>query len=146
MLFFPVLSYKFYILYILCGFSDMMDGTIARKTESISEFGTQFDTIADFIFLSVSFIKFLPLIHIPKWLCIWIIVIAIIKTGNIICGYICKKQFISLHTILNKVTGLLLFLLPLTFSFIELKYSFISVCSIATISAIQETAIVNKKH
>ena len=39
---------------------------------------------------------------------------------------------------MNKVTGLLLFLLPLTISFMELEYIAIAVCSIATISAIQE--------
>ena len=37
----------------------------------------------------------------------------------------------------NKDT-LLLFLLPLTISFVELKYTAIVVCSIATFSAIQE--------
>ena len=65
-------------------------------------------------------------------------VIAVIKVGNIIWGYVSKKQFISPHTIMNKITGLLLFLLPLTLSFVELKYSSIAVCSIATFSAIQE--------
>jgi CDP-diacylglycerol--glycerol-3-phosphate 3-phosphatidyltransferase len=39
---------------------------------------------------------------------------------------------------MNKVTGLLLFLLPLTISFVELKYAAIVVCSVATFSAIQE--------
>ena len=64
--------------------------------------------------------------------------IAAIKISNIIWGYVSKKQFISLHTIMNKVTGLLLFLWPLTISFAELKYIAIAVCSIATLSAIQE--------
>jgi CDP-diacylglycerol--glycerol-3-phosphate 3-phosphatidyltransferase len=49
-----------------------------------------------------------------------------------------KKQFLSLHTIMNKVTGLLLFLLPLTVSFVKLQYSAIAACSIATLAAIQE--------
>ena len=68
----------------------------------------------------------------------WGGVIAVIKIGNIIWGYVSKKQFMSLHTIMNKATGLLLFLLPLTISFVELKYTAIVVCSIATLSAIQE--------
>ena len=69
---------------------------------------------------------------------IWGVVIAIIKIGNIIRGHVFKKQFVSLHTIMNKITGLLLFLLPLTMFFIELKYSSIVVCSLATFAAIQE--------
>ena len=138
LLFFPAFSFAFYITYLLCGFSDMVDGTIARKTNSTSKFGSQLDTIADFIFVVVSLFKLLPAIHIPQSLWIWGGVIAVIKISNIIWGYVSKKQFISLHTIMNKVTGFLLFLLPLTISVTEWKYIAIAVCSIATASAIQE--------
>ena len=138
MLLFPVFSAQFYILYLFCGFSDMIDGAVARKTNSISEFGERFDTIADFIFVAISLIKFFPLIHIPTLLWILIVVIAIIKISNIMWGFIRKKKFISLHTTMNKVTGLLLFVLPLTLSFAELKYSSLVVCLIATFSAVQE--------
>jgi len=138
LLFFPVFSVGFYIIYLLCGFSDMIDGTIARKTHSTSEFGSKMDTTADFVFVTASLIKLLPTIHMPWWLWIWGSVIAIVKVSNIIWGYVSKKQLISLHTIMNKVTGLLLFLLPLTISFVELKYTGIVVCSVATFSAIQE--------
>lgn len=138
LLLFPVFSLEFYITYLLCGFSDMIDGTIARKTNSTSKFGSQLDTIADLVFVVVSLTKLLPAIYIPGWLWIWSGGIAIIKITNIIWGYISKKQFVSLHTIMNKATGLLLFLLPLTISFMELKYTAIVVCSIATVSAIQE--------
>ena len=138
LLFFPAFSLEFYITYLLCGFSDMIDGTIARKTNSTSRFGSQLDTIADLTFVVVSLFKVLPAIHIPGWLWIWGGVIAVIKISNIIWGYVSKKLFISLHTIMNKVTGLLLFLLPLTISFVKVKYIAIAVCSIATLSAIQE--------
>ena len=138
LLFFPAFSSGFYITYLLCGFSDMIDGTIARKTNSTSNFGSQLDTIADFIFVVISLFKLLPEIHIPHWLWIWSGMIAVIKIRNIIWGYVLKKQFIPLHTIMNKLTGLLLFLLPLTLSFADMKYSSFAVCSIATFAAIQE--------
>lgn len=138
LLFFPAFTLEFYITYLLCGFSDMIDGTIARKTNNISKFGDKFDTVADLVFVIVSLIKLLPIIHIPFWLWIWGGAIGIIKISNIVYGYVLNKQFISLHTIMNKATGLLLFLFPLTLSFIELKYSSMAVCSIATLSAIQE--------
>ena len=101
----------------------MVDGTIARKTNSVSEFGARLDTISDFIFFVVSFIKLLPVIHIPKWILVWVVVIAIIKIFNVILGFIYKKKLISLHTVMNKITGLLLFLIPLALQFIEIKYS-----------------------
>ena len=138
LLFFPAFSEAFYIIYLLCGFSDMLDGAIARYTNSAGEFGAKLDTVADLVFVAVALIKLLSTIHIPGWLWIWGSVIAIIKIGNIIWGYVSEKQFISVHTIMNKVTGLLLFLLPLTLSFVELKYSSLVVCSIATFAAIQE--------
>ena len=138
LLFFPVFSEAFYSIYLLCGFSDMIDGTIARKTNSVSEFGARLDTVSDFIFFVVSFIKLLPVIHIPKWILVWVVVIAIIKIFNVILGFIYTKKLISLHTVMNKITGLLLFLIPLALQFIEIKYSLIAVCIVATISAIQE--------
>jgi len=138
LLFFPAFSAAFYILYLACGFSDMIDGTIARKTGSTGEFGAKFDAVADLIFVIVSLGKVLPAIRIPQWMWIWGGAIAIIRIGSVIRRYVSEKQFVSLHTGMNKVTGLLLFLLPLTVSFLELKYSSVAVCSIATISAIQE--------
>ena len=138
LLFFPAFSLEFYIIYILCGFSDMIDGTIARKTNSTSSFGSQLDTFADLIFVAASLFKLLPALHFTQWLRLWLGVIAFVKISNITWGYVSKKQFISMHTIMNKVTGLLLFLSPLAISFAELKYIAIAVCSIATLSAIQE--------
>ena len=138
LLFLPTFSVAFYITYLLCGFSDMIDGTIARRTNSVSKFGSQLDTAADLVFVVVSLFRLLPAMHIPRWLWIWGGVIALIKISNMVWGYVSKKQFISLHTIMNKATGLLLFLLPLTISFMDLKYFAIVVCSIATLSAIQE--------
>ena len=141
---FPAFSVEFYIIYIICGFSDMIDGTIARKTNNTNDFGAKIDTAADLIFVAASLIKMLPILNIPEWLCIWVIIIAIIKIGSILWAYTYKRQFISLHTILNKITGLLLFLLPLTISFIELKHSSIVVCSTATFAAIQEFIYISK--
>ena len=138
LLFCPMFSACFCGIYLLCGFTDMVDGTIARKTNSVSEFGARLDTAADFLFFAVSLIKLFPVIHIPKWLWVWITIIAIIKIFSVILGFAYKKRLISLHTVMNKITGFLLFLLPMTFEFVEIKHSITAVCTVATISAIQE--------
>ena len=138
MLLFPAFSPAFYAAYILCGVSDMVDGTIARRTNSMSEFGARLDTAADFTFAAVSFIKLLPVVHVPGWLVIWILAIAVIKVCNVILGFILRKKFISLHIAMNKFTGLLLFLLPLTLPVLELTYSAVTVCLAATIASVQE--------
>ena len=137
-LFTPPLSPIFYVLYGAAGLSDMIDGTVARKTNTVSSFGAKIDTIADFILVAVCLIKLLPILDIPVWLWIWIAVIALIKVINIISGAIMLKRMIVLHTVINKITGALCFLLPFTLSFIDLKYSAIFVCAVATFAAIQE--------
>ena len=116
----------------------MLDGAIARKTSTVSEFGSKLDTVADFVMVTLCMIKLLPVIHIPTWLLIWIIVIAVIKAVNLISGYVTRKKIVVLHTIMNKVTGILLFVLPLTLKIIDLKYSGAIASAVATFAAIQE--------
>ena len=142
LLFFPVFSPGFYAFYITAGISDMADGAVARKTGTVSELGSKLDTAADFVLVVVCLIKLIPAIHAPTWLIIWIIVIAAIKAVNLISGYIMRKEIVVLHTVMNKVTGILLFALPLIISFIDLKYSGAFVCAAATFAAIQEGHII----
>ena len=68
LLFCPILSPTFYVLYIAAGFSDMIDGAVARKTGTVSKFGTKLDTVADIVFIAVCLIKFLPVMHIFSYL------------------------------------------------------------------------------
>lgn len=138
LLFLTPLSPAFVTLYIAAGITDMIDGTAARKTGTVSEFGSKFDTAADFVFIIVCLIKLLPVIRIPIWLIIWVIVIAVMKASNLVSGYVMRKEFVVLHTAMNKLTGILLFALPLTFSFINLKFSGALVSAAATFAAIQE--------
>ena len=116
----------------------MIDGAVARKTCTVSEFGARLDTIADIIFVVVCLIKMLPVLEVPVWLSIWIAIIAFIKAANIAAGYIRQKKFIPVHSMINKITGGLLFIFPLTLAFIDLKYNAPVVCTIATAAAIQE--------
>ena len=138
LLFFPAFSPAFYTLYITAGVSDIVDGWVARRTHTTSELGAKLDTIADIVFVVVCLVKLLPVLDITTWLWVWIGIIALIKIINIISGYIVQKRFVSVHSTMNKVTGLLLFVLPLTISFIDLKYSAAVVCCFATFAAIQE--------
>ena len=138
LLFCPVFSACFYGLYIFCGLTDMVDGTIARKTSAASSFGSRLDTVADFLFVISSFVKLVPVIRIPVWIWVWAAVIAAAKLVNLVWGFTQMKQIPALHTIANKATGLCLFLLPLTMSFVDLQYTSPVVCVLATIAAIQE--------
>ena len=74
----------FYAFYIAAGLSDMLDGFVARKTDTVSKLGASLDTIADFVFVAVCLIKLLPLLGLPAWLYGWIGTIALIKAVNIV--------------------------------------------------------------
>ena len=124
----------------------MVDGTIARKTGAVSEFGSRLDTVADLLFVVASFVKLVPVIRIPVWIWVWAAVIAAEKLVNLVWGFTQMKQMPSLHTIANKATGLCLFLLPLTMSFVDLRYTAPVVCVIATIAAIQEGYYIATGH
>ena len=144
LLFIPLSSAWFYMLYIFCGLTDMIDGAIARRTGVVSKFGARLDTAADFIFMAVCSIKILPLMRIPVWLWVWITLIALIKIFNITLVFIRKKKLISIHSVLNKITGFALFLLPLSLIFVETTYSTSTICVLATIAAMQEVYFIAK--
>lgn len=133
-LFFPTFSKAFYFLYLIAGLSDMLDGYIARKTNSVTRIGSLLDTIADTIFFIVCFMKLIPFLALPIWIIIWIVLIALIKLSTIIKN----RGFVDYHSFLNKVAGILLFLLPLTMEIINIIYCSIVICIVATVVAIEE--------
>lgn len=138
LLFMSPFSSYFYSIYIILGFSDMLDGFVARKTDTSSNFGAKLDSIADALFAMICMIKILPCLYIPRWLWVWIMIIVLIKFVFAVYGLIVYKKFIVEHTLLNKITGFLLFVFPLSLSMIDFKYSAIVLSIIATFAAIQE--------
>ena len=131
-------SYSFAVLYLLCGITDMLDGFIARKLHTESEKGARLDSIADLIFAVVYAVRILPLLSVPYWIWIWTAIIAVIKiAGIIVAGRKAKKLLIE-HSFGNKLTGLLLFLLPLSVYVADVKYTAAVVCAVATVTAIGE--------
>ena len=138
LLFCRAFSPAFYVFYIAAGLSDMLDGFVARKTDTASKLGARLDTIADFVLVIVCLIKLLPVLSVPAWLYGWIGIIALIKAVNIVSGFAVQKRFVAVHSVMNKATGALLFLLPLTIPAAPLNYSAVIVCAAATFAAIQE--------
>ena len=138
LLFCPALSPVFFVLYIAAGITDMIDGAVARRTGTVSAFGARLDTVADIVLVAVCLFKLLPVLDVPVWLCIWIAVIAVIKAANIAVGYLRQKRLISVHSVLNKLTGGLLFAFPLTLAFIDVRYGAAVVCAVATVAAVHE--------
>ena len=131
-------SVPFYIIYIYCGISDMIDGLIARISKSESAIGEKLDSISDIIFIIVAMIKILPVLNVTNEIIIWILFIALIKIVNIICSYTLYKKIVLPHTTLNKVTGFILFISPFIIINTDSIIFEIVICSIATVAAVKE--------
>ena len=135
LLFYPT-SVAFWIIYGLCGISDMLDGHLARKLHAESKTGAVLDSVADICFVACCAIRLIPVVRIPTWLWIWAGVIAAIKIVNQVSALTVCKRFCFPHTKANKLTGLLLFLsVPTVFwSIVPIA----SVAGVATFAAVQE--------
>lgn len=144
----PVFSHEFYTAYLFCGFSDIADGIVARKTGTQTSFGAKLDSSADLVFVVSAFIKLLPVISLPVWLWYLIVIIVVIKAANLVIGFVYHRQILFEHTFLNKLTGFLLFLMPLTMAFMDISINAAVVCAIAFSAAIQEGYLIRlgKEH
>lgn len=148
---FPAFSGWYYCFYLIGGLSDAIDGTVARKMGTASDFGSKFDTVADFIFTAAVVIKIIYALYIPVWLIIWISIIALIKIGCHLAGYIKYHEFKTVHSVLNKICGGIVFIVPL---FIGGDYAWqakavavIIICILTSIATIAEgmTILGNKQ-
>ena len=143
MLFIRPMSKAFYIVYLLTGLTDVLDGWIARKTGTTSELGAKLDSLADILFYTIMMILFLPILSERLPVQIWyvVVVIIIIRLLAYFIAALKYKCFASLHTWLNKLTGLGVFILPFVFIFSPgILYSWI-LCGIAFLSSIEELII-----
>lgn len=141
LIFCPAFSTIFYIVYIVGGISDVLDGWLARHSGSETELGAKLDTAADAVFVVVVLIKIICAVHFPIWLLIWIAAIAIIKCVSAVSGYVMHKRFLSEHTVMNKICGALLFIIPLcidNFPRQSVTVLIIFTCAAATFAAFQE--------
>ena len=137
----------FWPLYLLCGLSDVLDGALARAMGTVSRHGERLDTIADIIFVAVWMVLFIPAIDVGRWLWIWTGVIALIKVVNVISGFAMKKGFVAKHTLANKATRILLFLLPMIILWEVIKVPYIVlVCLLATFAAVQEGHLIRTEE
>lgn len=139
-------SAPFWIIYAWCGISDMIDGPLARRLGAESRTGAILDSAADLIFVAAAAIKVLPVLSIPRWIWTWIAIIALIRVSNIILGYVQHKRLVMLHTGTNKLTGLLLFLLPAAIQASDHTICVAAICIVATISSVQECIKIVLSH
>lgn len=137
------LSFGFFLIYTLCGLSDVLDGIVARATNSTSEIGAKLDSIADMLFYAAMLVKILPVLAdiLPMWVWIVVATVILVRLVSYLIAAIKFKRFSSLHTYMNKLTGLTIFLTPY---FIRESFGYIYclvVCIVAGMASIEELLI-----
>ena len=144
LLFCDVSGLPFWVLYALCGTSDMVDGWLARKLHAETKAGAILDSVSDIVFVACCAIRLSPVLDIPTWLWIWAGVIVIIKIVNQISALAVFKRFCFPHTWANKLTGFLLFLTVPTMFWSMIPISIVT--SISTFAAVQEGHYIRTKQ
>lgn len=143
LIFISPLSHLFIIVYTLCGITDILDGWIARATNSITSFGSRLDSIADLFFYIVSIIKMLPVLWkiLPTW--IWYVIgsIVVLRIASYATAAIKFRRFASLHTKMNKVSSGAVFLLPYSLLLRQAPVYCCIVCIITMIATVQELVL-----
>ena len=141
LLFVKPLTAVFFILYFGCGASDVLDGYIARKTNTASQFGATLDSIADTIFTGVLLVILISIVKIPLGVLVWIVGIAGIRIASLLVGFLKYHTFAFLHTYANKATGAILFCFPLLYLALGVEVTATLICGLASCSSLEELAL-----
>lgn len=143
LLFLPLCTAGFLAVYTFTGLTDALDGWLARKTGTASEFGAKLDSIADLIFYGIVLFRFVPVLWQTLPTAIWYAVagILLVRLAAYAAAAIKYHRFASLHTWLNKLTGVGVFLLPYVLVVSKgIGYSW-AVCVLAFAASLEELAI-----
>lgn len=104
----------FLIVHGACGVTDALDGIVARTLRIESRFGSRLDSASDLFFYIVMMVRILPrLVEVlpePFWYGVaLVLVLRAIDYGYTAIRF---RKFAAMHTILNKLTGFLIFCVP----------------------------------
>ncbi|WP_303872050.1 CDP-alcohol phosphatidyltransferase family protein [Acetobacterium wieringae] len=141
LLFIDFRSAVFIFGYLICGFTDLLDGYIARKIHSETLLGAKLDSIADLFMSGMIIITVIKQNQINQLIFLGIIIITILRTGNAVLTKIKFKQIAIIHTSLNKVSGLFFFFCPIVYPFWDNRLLIIT-GFLAFFAAIEEFLII----
>ena len=139
--FFHGITNGFLIIYLICAVSDLLDGPIARKTNTAVLLGFVLDTTGD-VLMYAGMMKVLIFSGaVPGWAIVWIADALIIHVASaLIAGHRFGKLYFT-HSIMSKLMGVAMFLIPFTFRFGIITEYMVAVCIISGISAVEALLI-----
>jgi len=136
-------STTFYVVYTLCGLSDVLDGLIARLTKKTTEFGAKLDSIADILFYTVMLMRIFPVLWdvLPGGIWCFVAVVLVIRIASYLTAATKYKRFSAQHTYLNKLTGIAVFSVPYFLMHNGGVAVCFGVCVIAVFASLEELLI-----
>lgn len=141
-LIFPVVpGTAFAMLYFAAGLTDVLDGWLARHLHAQSILGARLDSAADLFFAVVVLFRLWPVVAPGMAVLLWVGGIALLRLGAVAAAKYRFGRFGFLHTIGNKLTGLLLFCSPFSLFLTRSQAIFYVLCAAATLSAGEELLI-----
>lgn len=143
LLFLPLHTGWYLAVYTFTGLTDALDGWLARKTGTASEFGARLDSIADLLFYAVLLVRLFPVLWQLLPMAVWYTVTAIvlIRLLSYATAAVKYHRFAALHTWLNKVTGFGVFLMPYVLAFFAGTIYCWTVCIVAFAASVEELLI-----
>jgi len=133
----------FFVVYTLCGISDVLDGLIARLTKKTTELGAKLDSIADIMFYTVMLLRIFPVLWevLPGGIWYFVAGILLIRCVSYITVAVKYKRFSAQHTYLNKLTGVFVFLVPYVLNHTGGVAVCFGVCVVACLASLEEFLI-----
>ncbi len=139
----PLFSPEFYVVYSVCGVSDVLDGVLARSLKQSSEFGSRLDSVADLLFYFVMLLMVLPVLwqNLPRPIWIAVGAIILLRLASYTMAAFKYKCFASIHTYGNKLTGFGMFCVPYFLPLPIMDAYCIGVCALTGLSSLEEFLI-----
>lgn len=141
MLFAAPLSKPFFVLYALCGLTDVADGWLARRMRAVSAHGALLDSIADAAAIGVLLYRLLPTLRLPIWMYGWVASVAAVRIGSVAVGWARQSRVLCLHTHANKLAGLALYAAPVLLTVWNQTAAVALVCAVASTASVEELLI-----
>lgn len=138
----------FFILYSICGLTDVLDGFIARRFHCTSELGAVLDSVADLCFYAMMILRLFPILWeiMDRW--IWLFGLSAVAVRLIAYSVAAwkYKRFSSIHTYMNKATGLTVFAVPYFTAWIGANLICTLACAVGFLASSEELVLHLTSH
>ena len=135
------LTGPFIIVYLICAASDLLDGSIARITNSTGTTGAILDTTGDILMYTGMMKVMIVSRKIPLWSVIWLAATLIVHIISAIIAVFRFGNMYFIHSASGKALGGAVFLIPFAFIIGTGSVYMALTCAVSTYSSIEAVVI-----